>query len=50
MTKQQFIIECNARYICPNIALENENILKALQEPSSFICHENVCTILDYEF
>jgi hypothetical protein len=50
MTKQQFIIECNERYICPNVAMQNENIWEALQEPSAFIRHENICTILDVEF
>jgi|11BtaG_2_1085332.scaffolds.fasta_scaffold42212_2 hypothetical protein len=50
MTKQQFIIECNERFICPSVAIENENIWEALQEPSAFIRHENICTILDCEF
>tara|TARA_R100000781_G_scaffold21495_3_gene16184 strand:- start:63 stop:203 length:141 start_codon:yes stop_codon:yes gene_type:complete len=32
MKFSKFVIECNKNYIDPNIAIENENIIKALKE------------------
>ena len=46
MTKFEFLCECGQRLIDPGIALENENIEKALIERDS----EKVIALLESEF
>ena len=46
MKYSEFIIECNKNYVDVNIALENENIIKALKERDD----EKVVDILIEEF
>jgi len=46
MTKLEFMCECGQRLIDPSLALENENIEKALIERDS----EKVIALLESEF
>jgi hypothetical protein len=46
MTKNQFFTECEARTIHPAIALENDELLEALQEKDD----ARVIQILDEQF
>jgi len=46
MRRQSFLIHCSLKCINPNIALENENIIKALKERDD----EKVIELLIEEF
>lgn len=46
MTQTQFITECNARYIEPAIALENDELVQALKNRDD----DAVISILDNQF
>lgn len=46
MKKYEFIVECNDRFIDPEIALENDEIQKALRDRDD----EKVKALLDSEF
>ena len=46
MTKQQFFTECQNRLISPFVALENEELLEALQSRED----EKVIQLLDEQF
>lgn len=47
MTQNQFILLCNELLIDPSIALENDNILRALRDRKPI---EQIKTILETEF
>ena len=46
MTKNEFFTECNQRYIDPGVALENHELIDALQSRDD----QRVIDILDNQF